>query len=133
MKNSILVLFSLFLPILVQAQASVPAELRPVYFNVNGGEVTNDADVINVSLVDVIAQLRTLQEQARIAGWNLEQKYGILEAKDIQNFKTFDSIKLATMYNSDLLRRFAQSLKLPVTGTKKVLTSDIQRKVLSIQ
>ena len=96
-------------------------------------EKTEDENVDLLSPLDMQRRLLKLEELAVKNGWEVVSKYGVLNAKDVEQFRTLDDKALINLYSTGLLRRFAESLKVSVIGTKAVLVKSIKARVLDIK
>ena len=100
---------------------------------VKGDEKTEDENVDLLSPLDMQRRLLKLEELAVKNGWEVVSKYGVLNTKDVEQFRTLDDKALIGLYSTGLLRRFAESLKVSVIGTKAVLVKNIKLKVTGIR
>ena len=91
-----------------------------------------DPDV-RLSPLDMQRRLLKLEELAVKNGWEVVSKYGVLNTKDVEQFRTLDDKTLINLYSTGLLRRFAESLKVSVIGTKAVLVKNIKSRVVEIK
>ena len=96
-------------------------------------EKNEDENVDLLSPLDMQRRLLKLEELAVKNGWEVVSKYGVLNAKDVEQFRTLDDKALINLYSTGLLRRFAESLKVSVIGTKAVLVKNIKLKVTDIR
>ena len=100
---------------------------------VKGDEKTEDENVDLLSPLDMQRRLLKLEELAVKNGWEVVSKYGVLNTKDVEQFRTLDDKALIGLYSTGLLRRFAESLKVSVIGAKAVLVKNIKLKVTGIR
>ena len=98
-----------------------------------GDEKSEDENVDLLSPLDMQRRLLKLEELAVKNGWEVVSKYGVLNTKDVEQFRTLDDKALINLYSTGLLRRFAESLKVSVIGTKAVLVKNIKSRVLEIK
>jgi hypothetical protein len=92
-----------------------------------------DTEVVLMSFYELQQKITNLEMLAIKNGWIVQSKYGILNAKDVEQFKGLTDTQLSAIYTVNLLRRFAESLKISVLGTKAVLIKNIKEKVISIK